>query len=441
MNPSPRHGLELSYARRTQLRQEHGPLAAAVFDVIAHRYTGTAVAVSYQQMADGAGVSKQTARRSVDAMADTGWLKREHHFTDHHQQANRYLIPSFLTEEGGVLTGHPNSSFLIDEKTDKDSEESRQRRQRRDEDRSIEEDRSTEKTRKKEHTLPPTELLGVARPLAGETPRGESRGEGRVSPSGGQGGGGEESGESPPSPWVPAGTKLSGVLPLPFPETPIPKPLPPGSNGLQAMVHHDREAWWLTSQLLAYLLARGDSPALITDNRVEGFHRSAFEGLSLHPLPEIAAILGLVFAVLGGDLPGDMTRDLDAYIPPEQQEKLRERKKKGEGKGPPRIENITHKVTNLHQILHPSHYAQLCERVSALRTRPHPAPRPADPLPAPTPQPQAAPIPPRTGGAIPQHAGPAEGQQRAVDPRRPPGAFSSPGGDHRTVGGTAVPVV
>ncbi len=67
MNPSPGHGLELSYTRRTQLRQEQGPLAAAVFDVIAHRYTGTAVAITYRQMTEGANVSEHTARRMVRA--------------------------------------------------------------------------------------------------------------------------------------------------------------------------------------------------------------------------------------------------------------------------------------------------------------------------------------------------------------------------------------
>lgn len=66
----------MSYETRRKLRQDHGPSGEAVFDVIAHHDTGDGIELSHQKVAGEANVSKIMARRMIDRLCDTGWLKR-----------------------------------------------------------------------------------------------------------------------------------------------------------------------------------------------------------------------------------------------------------------------------------------------------------------------------------------------------------------------------
>jgi hypothetical protein len=115
--------MELFYATRVKVRQELGVSAEAVFDVIAHHYSGTGVELSHRQVANEANVSAKTVRRIIDKLVDAGWLKRDHQFRDNRQRANWYEIPTFAHGDPGDQGGHsdhPNTDTSKEEVEDVD---------------------------------------------------------------------------------------------------------------------------------------------------------------------------------------------------------------------------------------------------------------------------------------------------------------------------------
>jgi hypothetical protein len=67
-----------TYQTRCAVRCGVGASAGAIYDVIVHRACGDSdVMISFRAIAAEAGVSVRTARRGIEKLCESGWLKRQ----------------------------------------------------------------------------------------------------------------------------------------------------------------------------------------------------------------------------------------------------------------------------------------------------------------------------------------------------------------------------
>jgi hypothetical protein len=96
--------VDLTYEMRRALRHDVGPLAAAVFDVLAHYDVGDdGVEIAAGELASESGVSPKTAQRMTAKLREVGVLKWEEQFRDNRQVVNRYR-PQY----DRIGSGHPD---------------------------------------------------------------------------------------------------------------------------------------------------------------------------------------------------------------------------------------------------------------------------------------------------------------------------------------------
>jgi hypothetical protein len=342
-NPNPEYR---QFCLDAEIVRQVGWMPAFVHAIlVAHYDSDGTIVMTQERIAKAGDISVRSVKRGVKALSDAGRIKVEHLYLDNRRQASRYQI---VTSPGGGKPpvkgkgqigqvngkgqiGPANSSYLlVDESVDHSLDES-----------------FLERKKKEENTHPPSI---TQRPSAGVEP-----GPG-LTPSGSQGGGGQES--EPVSFWVPVGT-------------PMPGPLAPGSSGMAVLAHHHEEAQWLVMFFEQLVLARDNREALrlggkrktpVTEKRRQGWFRSALTLLENHSLVEAAEVCDRVFAHSGGELPEEVKLSPAAHLPQECLARL-----KAEGKPIPRP---VRRVTNLRQIFF--YFDQLIEWMRRPRTCPRP---------------------------------------------------------------------
>lgn len=88
--------LEIPYATRKRLRQEHGTVAEAILDVLAHHHSGEGVEISHTALATEAGTTVSMTRRTIEKLCASSWIKRTHQVHGSRQTVNRYQIPTHV---------------------------------------------------------------------------------------------------------------------------------------------------------------------------------------------------------------------------------------------------------------------------------------------------------------------------------------------------------
>ena len=87
--------VELTYEARRVLSQRFGPLAAAVYDVLAHHAGERGeVEITTNLLASESGVSAKTVRRVIAELGDAGFITTTSQFKDNRQIANCYYLQS-----------------------------------------------------------------------------------------------------------------------------------------------------------------------------------------------------------------------------------------------------------------------------------------------------------------------------------------------------------
>lgn len=101
----------IPYVLRRKLRQQHGPAAEAVLDVMAQHHSNEGIEISHASLATEAGISVSMTRRTVEKLCESSWLKCEHQIRDSRQVVNRYQIPTHVLPDrhgrAGVQGEHP----------------------------------------------------------------------------------------------------------------------------------------------------------------------------------------------------------------------------------------------------------------------------------------------------------------------------------------------
>lgn len=111
----------LPYAMRKGLRQEHGPAAEAVLDVLVHHDTGAGVEITHDALATEAGISRSMTRRTLKSLCETGWIKRDIQIRGQRQIANCYQV---VLGERGIQGAHSEQApSVVTTKVDTDTED------------------------------------------------------------------------------------------------------------------------------------------------------------------------------------------------------------------------------------------------------------------------------------------------------------------------------
>ncbi|MGU3651845.1 helix-turn-helix domain-containing protein [Mycolicibacterium sp. A43C] len=110
---------QIPYAIRKTLRHTLGVAAEAVLDVLAHHDTGAGAEITHEALAAEAGITRATTRRTIEALYEAGWIKRDTQIRGRRQIANRYRV--VLGEQGAqgeqapyLITAEVDKTYLVD---------------------------------------------------------------------------------------------------------------------------------------------------------------------------------------------------------------------------------------------------------------------------------------------------------------------------------------